>query len=720
MGHQARWPVPLPITSTWVEINSCLLPTGGTYTISVWDNADDQTGNYGIYLQRLNGPGNSSPLSFGQTLSSNISIGTEMDSFTFSGTAGDRVMIAGAMTSGLLDPQVRLYGPDGIMLCQAYSGSGGMAEINDCPLPSNGTYTILFADYYYSETGNYGLYLQRLNNPESYTVLAYGQSTGGDISIVPEMGTYTFSGEAGERVLINMAVTLGTLDPQIRLYRPDGTLLCSASYSNGGSAEINNCPLPDTGTYTLLVNDLGDTETGTYRIYLQRLTGALNPTPLSFGLPTTADITLAAEMDTYTFSASVGDRVLVNMAVSSGLLDPFIRLFGPDGTPVCQAQNASSGAAEINDCPLPATGTYQLLAGDYGSTETGNYGIFLQRLNQPGNTTAVTYGQNITKDIILAAEMDTLTFVGTANDRVMIDMAVTLGGLDPQIRLYRPDGTPLCSSFYTNGGSTEINQCILPETGTYTILAHDYGNTEAGSYRVYLQRLSNPANATPISFGQTLSGDIALAAEMDAYAFTAAAGDRVMIAMAVSSGLLDPQIRLYDQSGTPVCQSIITLGAAAEINDCPLMVGGTYTIITSDLGNTETGNYGLYLQRLNNPSGVTALVYGQTVAGEILGPAEMDTFSFSGTAGKQVLISMAVTLGALDPQIRLFRPDGTLLCSDYYSNGGSAEINNCTLPETGTYTILANDYGNTEVGTYHIYLQALSNPANATSISFGN
>ena len=424
-------------------------------------------------------------------------------------------------------------------------------------------------------------------------------------------------------------------------------------------------------------------------------------------------------MDTFTFSASVGDRVLVNMAVSSGSLDPFIRLFGPDGTLVCQAQNASSGMAEINDCPLPATGTYQVLAGDYGSTETGNYGIFLQRLNQPGNATAITYGQNITKDIILAAEMDTFTFTGIANDRVMIDMAVTLGGLDPQIRLYRPDGTLLCSNSNSNGGYAEINNCTLPDTGTYTILAHDYGNTEAGNYRVYLQRLSNPANATPLAFGQTQSGDITLAAEMDAFSFTAAAGDRIIVAMAVSSGLLAPQIRLYDQTGTPVCQGSTSSGGASEINNCPLPVSGIYTIITNDNGNTKTGNYGLYLQRLNNPSGVTSLAYGQTVTGDILGPAEMDTFTFSGQAGERVLINMTVTLGTLDPQIRLYRPNGILLCSASYASSGSIEIYPCTLPEAGIYTLLANDLGNTENGNYRIYLQRLSNPVNATPLAFG-
>lgn len=700
------------------EINGCLISDPGSYKIYAGDYGNTQTGNYLISLQRLNNPVNASPLAFGQTLSSNISNAAELDAFTFSGVAGDRVMIAGAITLGLIDPQIRLYRPGGTMICEAFYGTGGMAEINDCALPVDGTYTILFADYQYTETGNYGIYLQRLNNPGNASALTYGQTAVGDISLVPEMDAYTLSGEAGQRVMIAMAVTLGALDPQIRLFRPDGTLLCAGTVA-GVSAEINGCLLPSTGTYTLLVNDVGDTEIGNYRLYLQRLTGGANPTPLSFGLPVTTDIALAAEMDTFTFTAAAGDRVLINMAISSGLLDPQVRLYGPNGTLVCQTSSTSGGVAEISECLITESGTHQILASDYGNTETGNYGIFLQRLNQPGNATAISYGQTITRDITYPSEMDTFTFVGSANDRVLIDMAVTLGTLDPQIRLYRPDGTPLCTASHDSGGSAEIYHCTLPETGTYTFLAHDYGHTEVGNYRIYLQRLSNPVNASPISFGQNLPADIALAAEMDAFTFNASVGDRIIIAMAISSGLLDPQIRLYDQAGNLICQAYYTNGGAAEINDCPLPVDGTYIILTNDYGNTETGNYGIYVQRLNNPSGVTALTYGQTISRDILAPSEMDTFTFFGTAGERILIDMAVTLGALDPQVRLYRPNGNLLCSNVNTSGGSTEIHDCSLTDTGTYVLLANDQGNRDTGNYRIYFQRLSNPVNTSPLTFG-
>lgn len=88
-----------------------------------------------------------------------------------------------------------------------------------------------------------------------------------------------------------------------------------------------------------------------------------------------------------------------------------------------------------------------------------------------------------------------------------------------------------------------------------------------------------------------MQGDIALAAEMDAYSFQASAGDRVLIAMAVSTGTLNPKIRLYDREGIPVCQSGSPSGGAVEINDCLLPLTGIYTILANDQENIKTGTY---------------------------------------------------------------------------------------------------------------------------------
>jgi hypothetical protein len=83
-------------------------------------------------------------------------------------------------------------------------------------------------------------------------------------------------------------------------------------------------------------------------------------------------------MDTYTFTASAGDEVLVRMTTDDGDLRPGIRVYGPDGAQLCEASGISS--AEIAGCTLEGGGTYAILAFDTAARRTGAYYLYLQRL----------------------------------------------------------------------------------------------------------------------------------------------------------------------------------------------------------------------------------------------------------------------------------------------------------------------------------------------------
>lgn len=53
--------------------------------------------------------------------------------------------------------------------------------------------------------------------------LQFGQVVSADIGALGEEDTYTFAGVPGDRVLLRMSRTSGTLDPQMRVFRADGT-----------------------------------------------------------------------------------------------------------------------------------------------------------------------------------------------------------------------------------------------------------------------------------------------------------------------------------------------------------------------------------------------------------------------------------------------------------------------------------------------------------------
>ena len=82
-----------------------------------------------------------------------------------------------------------------------------------------------------------------------------------DINSPSYMDTWDFNGaQVGDRVLISVEPTSGSLSPWIKLYPPDG-----GPYEVLGTGTIDH-PLEQTGLYTIVVYDSGYNDAGTYNI----------------------------------------------------------------------------------------------------------------------------------------------------------------------------------------------------------------------------------------------------------------------------------------------------------------------------------------------------------------------------------------------------------------------------------------------------------------------
>jgi len=193
-----------------------------------------------------------SSIEFDQIVSGTISPPSEVDQYTFNGKNGDPVLVRMTVTSGGLDPEFRLYRPNGSLLCSGQT----FAEFVEgtCTLDTDGTHTIFVGAWEANATGNYDLYIQRTNNPSNAISTAFDETKSGSISPAIDLDAHSFKGvsnhahtpqlpqkvylpillggESGtfsDVVLARMKMTAGTMDPQFRVYRPDGTLLCSGN-----------------------------------------------------------------------------------------------------------------------------------------------------------------------------------------------------------------------------------------------------------------------------------------------------------------------------------------------------------------------------------------------------------------------------------------------------------------------------------------------------------
>lgn len=346
---------------------------------------------------------------------------------------------------------------------------------------------------------------------------------------------------------------------------------------------------------------------------------------ISFGSTTPGAINTPGERDTFTFSADVGDVILIGASRVSGDLWPEVSLYGPDGGLLAEKRDAVHVEIYLpvpakrytflpvtikgfngvtSRAPLPAgrysfqisaPGTYTILVSDgFNGTYTGSYNLYLQKLNPPGGAAPISYSQTLAGNINQPAEMDAFTFTAEVNDEVIVGMSKVSGDLWQKIRLYDPDGVLLHE--VKDAVHAEMTYRI-PLSGIYTILAADgFNGTYTGGYNLFLQKLNPPAEAGAISFSETVRGNINQPAEMDTFTFRAQANDRVMIGMTKVSGDFWQKIRLYDPDGELIAEAKNAI--QAELFQV-LAASGSYTILASDgFNGTYTGSYNLNLQKL--------------------------------------------------------------------------------------------------------------------------
>ncbi len=114
---------------------------------------------------------------------------------------------------------------------------------------------------------------------------------------------------------------------------------------------------------------------------------------------------------------------------------------------------------------------------------------------------------------------------------------------------------------------------------------------------------------------------------------------------------------------------------------------------------------------VTTPLPITLFTNGSLGPGDCRSPSRgvqqfADRYSFNGTAGQRLSITMNATGGTLDPYMYLIAPDGYFLTQDDDSNGGvNSKIpsaGDIVLPQTGTYIIEATSFGQLQTGNYSI------------------
>ena len=547
--------------------------------------------------------------------------------------------------------------------------------------------------------------------------LPNGQSVSGAIAGTLDTDSYTFSASAGEHFIVRLADTSDQLFyPTLIVTAPDGSVYDSVTGASVDVVSTVSGAATQTGTYTVYVadDDFYGADNGSYQVYFVRAPGANDNGGLTNGGFVSSTIGLG-DLDSYTFSAEVGDNLVIRSSDKSDSVYfyPTLLLYAPDGSLASSVAGASVDVVNTIFTTATQTGTYTLVIADddfYGDLG-GPYELHFARMRDVPADEPLINGDKIEGTITLG-DLDVFTFNGTAGESVVIRSGdVSESSMNPFLSLYAPDDTLVAS---VDGASVDVVNTIfasLEQTGTYRVLIadDDFYGALTGSYEIHFAQVPGANGDGPLVNDDRVSGEISVG-DLDTYTMDLVAGESIIIRSAdVATSAFYPTLLLYGPDGSYVTG---VTGSSVDILNTifhQAAVTGTYTLVVADddFYGARSGPYDIYYARIPGANENGRIDAGADLADSItLG--DLDTYTFFGALGETIRLDIFDTSDTVFyPALLVYGPDG-----DYVGGitGGSVDVSaSITLPigQSGIHTIVVTDddfYG-ARTGTYSLLVE---------------
>lgn len=357
----------------------------------------------------------------------------------------------------------------------------------------------------------------------------------------------------------------------------------------------------------------------------------------------------------------------------------------------------------------------------------GRFAIHLQRLailcigvlgfmvSSPAyaqDDTPLIYGDVIEGEISNEVFRDLYSFQGRSGEIVTIQMLTTAGDLDPFISLVDGQGRGIAfSDDDAPNGVALLDSFRLPSDSTYFLIATRFGHGQGstvGSYTLSLELVGAVTRASnALLYGDTILGTLDSEMPQRVYTFQAQRGDVVNIRMERTSGNLDAYLDLanaggqviYSNDDDPTAQGTLNAG----ILNFTITQDGFYLVVATRYGREAGDTSGSYLLTIDeipevvrglSPPNAILIDYEDIITSDISGEIPQRFYTFEGLRGDVVTIELQRANGNLNPFLMLLDDNQTQLASDGDTFPyDQARINAYTLPENGTYYIMATRVG---------------------------
>jgi len=574
--------------------------------------------------------------------------------------------------------------------------------------------------------------------------------------------SYTVEARAGQTIDVRLTST--DFDPYLIVRGPGDARFENDDEGEGSTNARVNEVAPATGSYRILATSYQSGESGSYRLVTNVQNGGgnqpasqrqNNSSPGAAGSARQTGTLAQGDTqldsgefsDAYTLSGRAGDQV--DIRLTSSAFDTYLLMRGPDGSSFDNDDAEGQGTNSQLTVTLPATGSYRLVVTSYKPGDSGAY-----VLETRGATTvaaapsggsgigAATAGGNLEADRPINGRLasgdhtldsgeffDSYTLSGDPGAQFVVEMQSA--DIDTYLAAFGSGGYELSNDDDASGnnGTNSRLEVTIPDSGELTIAATSYAGGETGPYTLVARRSGYAARGgsggsaagRSLALGQNVSG--ALTSGEQAYDLTVEEGGPVRLTL--SSDAFDPILRIEGPGGFSAENDDDPSGGSLNsLLDTVLPAAGTYHVVVSSYGADGTGAYRLETGDGSGPANIAAgagsLALGDAVNGSLAqGDATIstgefvDTYSFQGRRGQRVTFDLAST--AFDTYLSLQFPGGGSEANDDRAggDGGTDSRLTVTLPEDGTYQLIATSYQPGESGDYALSM----NTAAASDVS---
>jgi len=435
----------------------------------------------------------------------------------------------------------------------------------------------------------------------------------------------------------------------------------------------------------------------------------------------------------YSFDGRQGDVVDITLSKTEGSLDPVLILTDDQSNLIASDDDSAPAYdAAILSQQLTHDGTYFVIVTRFGQERgltTGGFALTLSHVGatNSGAGTALQYGDSVVGELSGEQFQQVYVFRANRGDIIQITMQRISGNVDSLLILADSQGNVLTvnDEDAESPGSYDaaIRDFRITKTGNYMLIATRFGREAGesrGGFSLALDRLPPeslgkvPQKAVLIDYGSKSTGSISSDNLLQFYLIEARKGDVLTISAERTKGNLDPILTLYTEDLKELATNDSgQRGQSARISAFAVPADGFYILLVTRF-NRDTGiTAGDYTLTLTGRTSVTVGADGKatlaynTVATAIIDDGNVaQQYTFSGTAGDVVTITMDVVSGNLIGQLLLIDPNKKQVALDD-PGAGDAKLVRLRLQSTGDYTIIATRRGRekgTSRGTYRLML----------------